>query len=143
VAQPILPFAQSLLLCDGYAPAGDRKFNFYGSYYTIRVGSYPHTQARMCVVAHLSGGMGTMTTFVDVRSARTEELVFTTVPRQLTIPNRDLPVRLVNVLERLTFPEPGVYFVELYCENTPIADFRLQLEARDDGWTGAADGKAG
>jgi hypothetical protein len=58
----------------------------------------------------------------------------------LTIPNREVSVRLVNVLERLAFPEPGIYFVELYCENTPIADFRLQLQGEDGDGTGGANG---
>ena len=133
MAQPILPFAQSLLLCDRYAPTGRGTYDFFGSYYTILATSYPHVQSRVCVVAHLTGGLGTVTTLVDVRSGRTEELILTTTPRQLTIPDREGSVRLVNVLERLSFPEPGIYFIELYCENTCIADFRLRLHGRDGG----------
>lgn len=95
----------------------------------------------MSVVAHLTGGLGTVSTHVDVRFAETEELVYTTLPRQMSIPSRDILVRLVHTLEGVPFAQPGIYFVQLCCENTCIADVRLQLHERSGGPTGESNGQ--
>ena len=73
-----------------------------------------------------------MTTFVDIREASSGELVFWTHPHQFHVPNREMVVRLVNGLEGVTFSQPGIYLIELYCENSPIADYRLRLAEPPD-----------
>jgi hypothetical protein len=127
VAQPILPFALPLVVCDEYLRTDGGKLDVYGTFHTIRPESYPHVHEFFCVLAHLTGGLGTVTTFVDVRHADTLELIFWTHPRQFQIPNREVVVRLVNGMESVPFPKPGLYLIELYCENTCIAGFRLRL----------------
>ena len=127
MAQPILPFALPLLVCDDYLQTVGGKLDLSGSFHTIRPDSYPHVHEFFCVVAHLTGGLGTVTTFIDVRVAETGELVFWTHPHQFDIPNRDIVIRLVNGMEGVPFPRPGLYLIELLCENTCIADFRIRL----------------
>ena len=126
-SQPILPFAQPLVLCDAYAPAPAGKLDLRGCFHAIRPRRFPHVHDEFCVVAHLAGGFGTVTTFIDVRNVATSELVYWTHPHQFQIPSRDTVVRLANTLEGVPFSEPGIYLVELYCENTPIADFQLRV----------------
>lgn len=131
MAQPILPFAQQLVICDSYSPAAAGKIDLAGCFHTIRPRSFPHVHDEFAVVAHLTGGAGTVTAFIDVRNTTTSELVYWTHPHQFHIPSRETVVRLVNVLEGVPFPEPGIYLVELYCENTAIADFRLRVAERE------------
>lgn len=140
MAQPILPFALPLLVCDSYAPSGGTKYDFFGAFHAVRPYKYPHVLRQICVVAHLTGGQGVMTTQLDIRSEQ-DELIFTTLPRQLTIPNRQTLVRLVNFLEEVIFPHSGIYFIQLHCENTPIAEFRLTLHDRAGEQIGEANGK--
>jgi hypothetical protein len=135
VAQPILPFALPLVLCDGYDPAEAGKMDLFGCFHTIRPAAYPHLHEHFCVVAHLTGGLGSMTTFIDIRNLASGELVHWTFPHQFRIPDRQVLVRLAHRLEDVPFPQPGIYLIELYCENTPIADFRLRLAAREDAGT--------
>jgi len=141
VAQPILPYALPLFFCDRVVAVGGGKFDFLGAFHTIRPTEYPFVLRHFSVVAHLAGGLGTMSTNVEIRWAETDELVYTTLPRQITIPNREVLVRLVNTIEGMRFPRPGIYFVELYCENTCIADFRLLLHELGEDWTGGEYGQ--
>ena len=134
--QPILPFAQSLILCDGYEVRDEEKIDLIGTFDKIQATHYPHIHESFGVIARLTGGRGTITTFVDIRVARTLELVQCTASKQFTIPTRDTVVLLVNGFEDISFSRPGIYLVELYCENTPIADFRLLLEQVEEGAQG-------
>jgi hypothetical protein len=126
-----LPYAQQLVVCDRYAPAAAGKLDMTGCFHTIRPRSFPHVHDEFCVVAHLTGGLGEVTAFIDIRDAATSQLVYWSHPHRFHIPDRQTVVRPVNTLEGVPFSEPGIYFVELYCENTPIADFRLRVAERE------------
>ena len=127
MTQPILPFAQPLVICDRYAPGTAGKLDLFGCFHTIRPQAFPHTHEEFCVVAYLTGGSGTVTTFIDIRNAVTGQLAYWTHPHRFHIPTRTTVVRLANALEGVPFSEPGIYLIEPYCENTPIADFRLRV----------------
>jgi hypothetical protein len=127
LAQPIVPFAQPLVICDDYSPGTSGKLNLLDCFHTIRSDAFPHDHEELCVVAHLAGGSGTVSVFNDIRNASTGDLVFCTVPHSFHLPSRETVVRFVNRLENVPFSQPGIYPIELYCENTPIADFRLRL----------------
>lgn len=127
MAQPILPFAHQLFLCDRYV-VGDRgKVDFLGAFHSITPPTFPHLHARLFVVAHLSGGLGKVNTYVDVRHAESDELVATTAPREVAFPNRDVLVRLAHDLRGVPFRQPGIYFFQLCCEHTVVADIRVRL----------------
>ena len=123
--RPILPFAQPLILCDECRPSSGGKIDFLGAFQTIRPESYPYVLKQFSVVAQVSGGLGTMTTYVDVRHAETGELAICSLPRELHIPNREILVRIANSFINATFKEPGTYLVELFFEHACIADTRI------------------
>jgi hypothetical protein len=127
VAQPILPFAHELVLCEDYSSDEMGRIDLLGTFRSIRPESYPYTHSGFLVVAQLSGGLGQLSTFVDVRLADTEKVVYWTAPQVIAMQDRNALVYLLNILEDVPFPRAGVYFVELYCENTCIADYRLHL----------------
>jgi hypothetical protein len=82
----------------------------------------------MFVVAHLSGGLGSIDTHIEIRHAETDVVVAMTPQRALVFPNREVLVRLARGVQRVTFPQPGIYLIELYCKNTCTADTRLTLK---------------
>jgi hypothetical protein len=127
LAQPILPFAHELILCEDYSADDSGRIDLLGTFRSIRPESYPYTHSGFLVVAQLSGGLGQLSTFVDVRLAETEKVVYWTTPQVIAMQDRNSLVYLLNVLEDVPFTRAGVYFVELYCENTCIADYRLHL----------------
>ena len=127
MAGPIIPFAHQLFLCDRYVVRDRGKVDFLGAFHTISPPTYPHVHARLFVAAHLSGGLGTVNTYIDVRYAQSDELVATTSPREITFPDRDVLVRLAHDFRGVPFREPGIYFFQLCCEHTVVADIRVRL----------------
>lgn len=127
MAQPILPFAHPLFLCDQYLVRDRGKVDFLGAFDSISPMVYPHTHRNMYVVAHLSGGLGVVSTHIEVKHAATDTVVGATGPRPLTFPDRDVLIRLASGIQGVRFPEPGIYLVELHCDNTCVADTRLRL----------------
>ena len=131
MAQPILPFALPIFLCDRHVARDRGKVDFLGAFHSIKPREYPHTHQRFSVVAHMNGGLGDINTYVDIRNMATGELIDTTPPRIIRFPNRNVLVRLVCEFVGVQFPSSGIYLIELYCEHTCIADTRLRLRELD------------
>lgn len=127
MVQPILPSAHHLFLCERYIVRDRGKVDFLGAFHTISPPAFPHVHPRLFVVAHLGGGLGVVNTYLDVRHAESDELVATTAPRQIMFPDRDVLVRLALEFRSIPFPQPGIYFFQLCCEHTVIADIRVRL----------------
>ena len=135
VADVIRPFARALYLCDYVIGYENGKTDLYGLFNAIRARSYPHTQARFCVFAQLVGGLDEVPFFVDVTFRPRNELVRTTEVQRLRFPHREVVVQMTLEIQGCTFPEPGPYLVELYCDNECVADVPLVLleaEKRDE-----------
>jgi hypothetical protein len=83
---------------------------------------------RLVVFAQLSGGIGDVSFFVEVRRGLNDELVRTTVERTVTFVDRVSPINLAVAIEGVTFAEPGVYVVSLFCQNTWVCDTVLRTQ---------------
>lgn len=118
-----MPFPKSLFLCDYHVGYADGKTDLYGLFNAIRPAhGYPHTQKQFCLFAQLNNGLGRVPFFVDIRFAATNQLTFTTEPHELVFPDRTVLVQLALAIEGCVFPQPGLYKLELFCENTWVAD---------------------
>ena len=125
---PILPVAKALYLCDYHVGYSNGKVDLYGLFNAIRPPSgFPYTRGRFCVFAQLNNGLGRVPFFIDVRFAETDELVWTTEVRELTFPNRSTVVQLALTIEGCRFERPGLYILELFCDNTWVCDTPLRL----------------
>jgi hypothetical protein len=127
MAGPIVPFAKPLLICETHVARNRGKIDFLGAFQSISPTTYPYTLDFMSVVAHLSGGLGLINTYMDIRQADTMTLVATTIPREINFSDREKVVCLVQSFDRTVFPVPGMYLIELHCEHACIADTRLLL----------------
>jgi hypothetical protein len=124
----VLPIAKSLILCDYHIGYQNGKTDLYGIFNAIRPkAGYPHRRASFCVFALLNNGHGATPFFVDVRFAPNDQLVFTTNVNSLVFPNRTVTVQLALTIEGAVFAQPGLYIVELFCNNTWLADTTLVL----------------
>lgn len=83
--------------------------------------------ARFCAFAQFIGGLGEVSIHVDIRYAGTDELVWKTEVHHLDFPNRSTLVQLVLTLEGCPFEWPGVYILELFCNNTWVCDTQVSL----------------
>jgi hypothetical protein len=75
----------------------------------------------------LSNGLGKLPFFVDIRSAATDELIWTTEPRELHFPDRVTFVQVALAIEGCRFEHPGLYVLELFCDNTWVCLTVLRL----------------
>jgi len=127
VTTTIVPVAKSLYLCDYHVGYSNGKTDLYGLFNAIRPQEYPFTRGRFCVFAQLVNGLGEVPFHVDVRWAPMDALVHTTTTHILSFPNRMSVVQMALSIEGIQFAQPGVYTVELFCDNVWVCDTTLSL----------------
>jgi hypothetical protein len=126
----IVPVAHPLLLCEEIDEEGGM-LNVYALFNAIRPRAFPHVVESFSAFAQLSGGLGEVPVHYDIVRARDESLVHTTLTRPLRFERRTQLLQLVTRFEGLRFDEPGVYLVQLFCDNTWVADVVLELTERE------------
>jgi len=124
----VVPVAKSLYLCDYHIGYGNGKGDLYGLFNAIRPeDGFPYETGRFCVFAQLVNGQGQVPFYIDIRFAESEALVHTTETRTLTFTDRMSVVQLALTIEGCQFHSPGLYLLELFCDNTWVCDAPLLL----------------
>jgi hypothetical protein len=88
---------------------------------------YPFRLGRLCVVAQLVGGAGSVPVHVEVVEGTTQNLIRRAGPFSVNFPARHQIVTVCFRLLDVTFPTPGVYFVEMYTQGRFLDDRILRL----------------
>ena len=78
--------------------------------------------------ARLAQGLGTIPFRVDIRHAASGQFVAGTLVQQLVFPDRDTIVNMVVTMKGVSFPQPGIYLVELLLDNQWVADTTVELK---------------
>jgi len=123
----IIPVAKGLYLCDGHIGFPNQKTDLVGIFNSIRPAKYPHVQKHFLIFAQLISGLGQVPFFLDLRFAPTGQLIHTTNTRVLNFPHRDKLVQLAYTMQNCSFPQPGIYLVELFCDGQWVADTKVDL----------------
>lgn len=123
----LIPVARSLYVCESYAPFGDDKIDLFGLFNALYPQTYPFEQDRLCVFAQLCDALGDVPFFLDIRHASTDNHIYTTKTNRLFFPSRTTIVQMAMTITKCSFPKPGLYLVELYCDNQWICDTTLTL----------------
>jgi hypothetical protein len=124
----IVPVAKAISLCDYHVGYSDGKVDLYGLFNAIRPhDGFPYTRGRFCVFAQLTNGLGDVPFWVDIRFAATDELIWATETRMLFFPSRNTVVRVALTIEGCRFDRPGMYLLELFCNNTWVCDTQVLL----------------
>jgi hypothetical protein len=126
MAGAIRPVLKGVYVCDDVIgnPVGGKPM-VVNLWDTVRVpsgGAFPYTWAKLCVFAWLRGGRGRVQFRIEVVRSETGERVGN--PRyfahEFTDPNRSAYGRFM--LTGVTFPAPGRYTVEFFCDNEFLDD---------------------
>lgn len=124
----VLPFAKSLYLADGTLGFPGGKTDLMGVFNSIRPRIYPFVAKGFVVFAQLAGGLGQVPFHIDIRTATTATPVnYMSNTHFLQFQTRDSLVQLSYTVPACTFSQPGLYLVELFCDNQWVADTTLQL----------------
>lgn len=126
MAGVIIPSAKAIYLCEEIDEEGGMT-NIYALFNAIRPDHYPHTQESVACFAQLLGGLGDVPFHIDITRAEDEIVIHYTPVLILHFPNRNTILQLAITIEGCIFEKPGVYLVELYCDNRWVADTTFQL----------------
>jgi hypothetical protein len=126
VSTSIIPVSRSLFLCDFHIGYQDARVDLYGILNALRPAVYPYVHPHLVVFAQLTGGIGDVPFFCEIRRARDNDLVRVTGTNLARSPNQTIVYQLALTLESVEFHEPGVV-VSLFCHNTWVCDTALTL----------------
>jgi hypothetical protein len=88
----------------------------------------PHIHPSFVVFARLAQGQGTIPFRVDIRLAASGQFVAGTLVQHLVFPNRDTIVNLAVTMKGVSFPQRGIFLVELLLDNQWVADTTVELK---------------
>lgn len=126
MAEPVRPIAKRVYVCDDVI--GDPlsgKVSLFNLWDAVRVPSaevFPFCLAKVCVFVWWGDGFGKVKSRIDIVHGATETLVRRTRDCILNFEQRLDSVFARYKIEGCVFPEPGYYFVEVYCEDEFVDD---------------------
>jgi hypothetical protein len=124
----ILPVARSVYLCESYARQANGNVDLHGLFSAIHPKTgFPYLTGRFCIFAQFANGLGKVPFFVDIRFLATGELVWTSGTHHLIFPDRNTIVQMAVTATGCRFERPGLYVVDLFCDNTWMSDTLLTL----------------
>jgi hypothetical protein len=124
----VVPAAKAMFLCDYHIGYSNGKVDLYGLFNAILPEhGYPYNRGRFCIFAQLINGLGSDPFFIDVRFAETDELIYTTETRSIQFPDRNTIIQIAMGIEGCQFQSPGMYLLELFCDNKWVCDTQLLL----------------
>lgn len=124
----IIPAVRAIYLCDDTIGISGGKTDLMGLFNSVRPLQYPYRARDFVVFAQFSGGLGQVPFRIDIRFAPNGQLVFLSNVHHLSFPNRSVTVQMVFRVSGCVFAQPGLYLVELFCDNQWVADTTLMLQ---------------
>lgn len=122
----VIPTAKALYLCEEVDTEGGQT-NLYALFNTTHAAAFPHTRESFCVFAQLNGGLGEVPVHYDIVRARDERVIDVSTTHRLRFERRSQLLQLSMTFRGVIFEEPGIYFVQLFCNNILVADVTLEL----------------
>lgn len=91
--------------------------------------SFPFTLGKMCIVALMRDGQGEVRFRADLLRADTLEVIRRSKDYPVQFVHRHRSTLVVIRLTGVTFPRPGPYLVELFCEGAFVDDQRISVQS--------------
>jgi hypothetical protein len=128
---PTLPQTKPIILCDDVLiDSATGKVHLLGVFNNIRPHAqppYPHWHREFCVFLQLSDARGNVAATIRIVHADALQLVYETPVHQLVFPDPQHLVRANFRIRNCRFEQPGIYWVELYCNGQFLTDRVLRL----------------
>jgi hypothetical protein len=136
MAGSLKPVLKGVYVCDDVVgnPVGGKPMivNLWDTWWVAPGGTFPVRVGKLCVFAWLRGGRGRLTFRVDIVSARTGAVLGRTARRELDMSEPNKSYYLKVVIQDFPFPEPGMYSVELFCDDEFLDDQPLSIRVRTE-----------
>jgi hypothetical protein len=133
MANLVMPRVQAMVLCDGVKESDDEPdvFQLAGVRTVLDAASFPALHPRLCVFLQMSGHRGQASCHVEIERGKTGEVVIETPNRSVNFENPTSAVPLIFRVRNCVFPEPGVYYVQVYQDRKLIGERTLQVRQED------------
>src|SRR5262245_36492851 len=128
MAAAVIPSAKAIYLCDFHVGYSNGKIDLYCLFNSIRPTAYPYRKESFVCFARLLGGLGDVSFHIDTRRAADQQLIHWTGTRTLHFPDRETLLHVAVTIPGSVFDQPCIYLVELYCDNTWVADTTVRLQ---------------
>jgi hypothetical protein len=120
----VSPVVKGVYVCDDVlADPTSGKVSLLNVFITVRpTTAFPFELEKLCVLLNLRGGRGDAKVRVEVMRAATDAVIFRTTDRTVRFFDPLVSVYTRFRLERLRFPAPGRYVVEVYSGSELLDD---------------------
>ncbi len=137
----VRPFAKRFLVCDDVVlDTNSGKVTLLNLWNAVRVppdATFPFQLAKLCLFVCWRDGLGSLRTRVELVQASTGESIRTSANFVVEFTKRNSIRYARYLLEGCVCPEPGEYWVELYCEDEFVDDQVIHILASEgDKWNG-------
>ncbi len=127
---PQMPQVLTLLMADVVSRDPiTRKFSILGTYNAITMGSFPAVLPSMSLYLALTDGRGKMPLLLRLIDADEERPPVFTIATILDSSDPTLPMEAGLCRQRLLFPKPGEYRLQLFAAGEPLLEGRLFVMA--------------
>ena len=121
------PIGVSLVICEQVMTESvNGKKSLIGVFNSLTAGVFPCSVGAFCVCAQLTNGRGSIRTTIRCICTETGESIQTQDYTAVFL-NPNTIVEIVFVFRQVSFPSPGLYAIELSCEEELVSETRFQL----------------
>jgi hypothetical protein len=137
---PVSPRVHTLVVCDDIELVADEPdvFNLLGVRTGFPANGFPYTHPQLCVYVQATGYPGTAALRIAVVHGDSDEEEFVYPDQEIPF---DGPLRVLPLywyLEDCTFPEAGIYYVQVYCGDRILFERQFHLTLATDSTNGRA-----
>lgn len=129
--ESVKPIAKSVYICDEVVlDPSSGKVSLLNLWDTIRVPPgmlFPYCLAKISVFAWWRDGLGKIRTRLDLVQASTGIVIRRTNDCIIDFGTRTVSIFARYKIENCAFPDPGFYYVELFCEDEFVEDQIIQV----------------
>lgn len=122
----IPPITKSIYICDDVTrdpKSGKVSVNNIWEHVRVPMTSmFPFVLNKITVFVWWRGGLGTVNTQVRLVDSSTGEIIRLTQQLPINFKDQMMTVHAKYLLQKCVFQKPGVYFVELFCNNEFVDD---------------------
>ncbi|MFA5687870.1 MAG: hypothetical protein WC959_01775 [Kiritimatiellales bacterium] len=127
----MLPDLQSSLICDDVRQERNGKFMLIGIFDAIHSEQLPVTFMKMCLVTRWCNGAGNFIQRSQILNTDQKTVLAAGQDVRVNLPSPEAAATSVEVFINVTFPAPGVYWVEILLDGDLKIRYPLRVNKLD------------
>jgi hypothetical protein len=122
----VRPVLQYSILCDGVQSLPENgKPSYLGVFEVVMASAFPATHPEMFIINRWSGGTGEHVEKIRIESPDGRKVIMDGPETRFLLANRGKTHTVTLRVEGLTFDRPGTYWVQVFLDESMIAEYPL------------------